>query len=107
MNRRWDKRSHQQGAAFMYSGGIFGVRCRLYPWRALHMRRVFSTCIHVRFDRGDFNRASQNVQAMNNHDMVPMFAYQWRPIRRPPPPGTPKRVVEAPIAPQIEWRRAA
>lgn len=68
------------------------------------MRHVFSTCIHIRTDRGDFTRTSANARAFNSHNMVPMFAYQFRPRYQPPLPRARKQL---PNEGTDRWRLAA
>lgn len=105
--RRWDRRFYRtHGETFMQRGGIHG-RCRSYPLRFWGIRRVFRTCIHIRDCPHNFTRRSENTRAFNSHNMVPLFAYQLRPMRRPIPPGPRKRVVQEQIEPQMQWRQAA
>lgn len=105
---RWDRRFYHPGDAFMKRGGIFG-RSRSYPHKFLLIRRVFRTCIRIRYDTADFTHPSENVRAFNSHIMVPMFAYQLRPTSWRAPPRPRKSVVQElrPIEAQIKWRQAA
>lgn len=75
---------------FMLNGGIHG-RSRRYPWRAWRTRRIFRRVIRIDFMRHgeSWRKRTANTVAYNQSDMVPVFAYQWRP-RRPVPPRPPR-----------------
>jgi hypothetical protein len=82
--------------SFMLRGGIYG-RSPRYPWRAWRTRRIFRRVIRIDFERHGqpWRRRTANALAFNKSDMVPLFAYQWRP--HPVVPRTPRPAKVSPI----------
>lgn len=94
---------------FMLRGGIYGRSLR-YPWRALRMRRIFNRVIRVNFERAGepWRRRTANAAAFNQSDMVPVFAYQWRPKRVTPRARPPAKTQPVPRNHQpVMFKRAA
>ncbi len=89
---RYQDEAYRPCRSFMLRGGIYG-RSRRYPWRGWRMRRIFGRVIRIDVARyGDsWRRRTANAIAFNASDMVPQFAYQWRPRHvtpRAPRPAT-------------------
>lgn len=106
---KYQNEGYRPCRSFMLSGGIYG-RSRDYPWRAWRRRRVFSRIIRIDCTRyGEtWRRRTANALALNQSDMVPVFAYEWRPRPVMPRAPRPRRIL--PIQSRDEpiiWKRAA
>jgi hypothetical protein len=106
---KYQNQGYRPCRLFMLRGGIYG-RSPQYPWRALRTRRIFRRVIRLNFEhRGErWRQRSANALAFNQSDMVPVFAYQWRPKRvtpaaRPPAKTQPASRNDEPTS----FRRAA
>lgn len=88
---KYQNKNYRPCRSFMLRGGIYG-RSTVYPWRALRPRRIFRRVIRLDLTRCEvpWRQRSPNATAFNVSEMVPVFAYQWRPkrvVRRMPDPS--------------------
>lgn len=106
---KYQNQDYRPCRLFMLRGGIYG-RSPQYPWRALRTRRIFRRVIRLNFRHAGerWRERTPNAVAFNQSDMVPVFAYQWRPKRVTPgarPPAK-NQVVHRNDEPAI-FKRAA
>jgi hypothetical protein len=86
---KYQNEGYRPCRSFMLREGIHS-RCRRYPCRAWRIRRIFRRVIRIDLARRgeSWRQRTVNVVAYNKSDMVPVFAYQWRP--RPVLPRAPR-----------------
>jgi hypothetical protein len=100
------KRFYRFGESFMERGAPLYGRCRVYPWRAWRIRRVFGRVIRVNLK--PLCERSANSQAFNSeYAMTVVLAYQWRRHRNKPRPPPAKEPAPAREPTEEVWLRAA
>lgn len=91
-DKKYQNEAYRPCRSFMLRGGIYGRSTR-YPWRGWRVQRIFRRVIRVDFERygESWRLRTANSLAYNKSDMVPEFAYQWRPRRVTPRAPRPAR----------------